>query len=72
MSDEPLTFTRGRHNQSSSIIIIDDTTLEDSESFMARLSVNAALYPGVRLEPDRANIHIIDNDGKLYIFVNMW
>ena len=64
MSDEPLTFTRSSSSQFFAITIRDDTTVEDSESFVARLSVNAALYPGVRLAPDTANIHIIDNDGE--------
>ena len=64
MSDEPIIFTRRSSSQSVSIIIIDDTTVEDTESFVARLSVNAAVYPGVRLAPNTANIHIIDNDGK--------
>ena len=64
MSDEPLTFTRGSPSQSVSITIIDDTTVEDSEMFVARLSVNAAVYPGVRLAPDTANINIINNDGE--------
>ena len=64
MSDEPLTFTRSSTSQFFAITIKDDTTVEDSEIFVARLSVNAALYPGVRLAPDVATIQIIDNDGK--------
>ena len=63
MLDKPLTFTRGSPSQSVTITIRDDTTVEDSEKFVARLSVNAALYPGVRLAPDTANV-IIAPDGK--------
>ena len=61
MSDEPLTFTRGSHSQTVTITIIDDTAEEISEKFVARLSVNAALYPGVRLSPDTANVIIVPN-----------
>ena len=63
VSDEPLTFTRRSLSQSVTITIRDDTTVEDSEKFVARLSVNASLYPGVRLAPDTANV-IIAPDGK--------
>ena len=63
MSDEPLTFTRGSPSQSVTIAIRDDITVEDSENFVAMLSVNAALYPGVRLSPNTANISITDNEG---------
>ena len=56
-----LTFTRGRTSQSVNITIRDDTTVEDSESFV----VNAAIFPSVRLAPDTANIHIMDNDGEI-------
>ena len=69
MSDEPLTFTRGSSSQSVSITIKNDTTVEESENFVARLSKNNALYPEVRLAPDTANIIIkndIDPDGKTY------
>ena len=65
MSGVSLTFARGRSSQSVTITIRDDTTVEDFESFVARLSVNAAIFPNVRLAPDTANIHIIDNDGKI-------
>ena len=65
VSDEPLTFTRDSPSQSVTISIRDDTTVEGSEKFVARLSVNAAFYPGVRLLPDTANINIIDNDGEI-------
>ena len=64
MSDELLTFTRGSPTQTVSIIIRNDNTVEDSENFVATLSVNADLYSGVRLEPDTANIHILDPNGK--------
>ena len=61
---EHLTFTRGRHSDSVTITIEDDTIVEDLESFVARLSVNTVLYPGVRLAPDTANVNIRDNDGN--------
>ena len=64
VSDEPLTFTRSSSSQSVNITIRDDTTVEDTESFVASLSVNATLYPGVGLLPDTANIYIIDPDSK--------
>ena len=64
VSDEPLTFTRDSLRQSVTITIRVDSTVEDSEYFVARLSVNTTLYPGVRLSPDTTNINIIDNDGK--------
>ena len=72
MSGEPLTFTRGSSSQSVTITIRDDITVEDSENFVARLSVNATLYPGVRLVPNTANVNIRDNDGKstLHMFVD--
>ena len=61
---ERLTFTRGRHSDSVTITIEDDSIVEGLESFVARLSVNTVLYPGVRLAPDTADVHIRDNDGK--------
>ena len=70
MTGVSLTFTRGSSNQSLTITIRDDTTVEDFESFEARLSVNAAMFPSVRLAPDTANINIIDNDGKT--IHNVW
>ena len=38
--------------------------VEGLESFVARLSVNAALFPGVTLAPDTAVVNIRDNDGN--------
>ena len=64
VSSEPLTFTRGSPSDSVTISIQDDTTVEYSESFVARLSVDTALYPGVRLAPNAANVNIRDNDGE--------
>ena len=64
VSSEPLTFSRGSPSDSITITIQDDTTVEYSESFVARLSVDAALYPGVRLAPNTANVNIRDNDGE--------
>ena len=64
VSSEPLTFTRGSPSDSVTITIRDDTIVEGLESFVARLSVNTVLYPGVRLAPDTADVHIRDNDGK--------
>ena len=64
VSSEPLTFTRGSPSDSVTITIQDDTTVEYSESFVARLSVDTALYPGVRLAPNTANVNIRDNDGE--------
>ena len=64
VSNEPLTFTRGSPSDSVTISIRDDTTEEYSESFVARLSVDTALYPGVRLAPNTANVNIRDNDGE--------
>ena len=64
VSSEPLTFTRGNPIDSVTITIRDDTIVEGLESFVARLSVNTVLYPGVRLAPDTADVHIRDNDGK--------
>ena len=64
VSSEPLTFTRGSSSDSVTITIREDTIVEGLESFVARLSVNTVLYPGVRLAPDTADVHIRDNDGK--------
>ena len=64
VSSEPLTFTRGNPIDSVTITIRDDTIVEGFESFVARLSVNTALYPGVRLAPDTANVSIRDDDGN--------
>ena len=62
---ERLTFTRGGSTQSVTISIMDDNTVEDLESFVVSLSVNTALYPGVRLAPDTANVNIVCDDGKI-------
>jgi arginine repressor len=62
MFNEPLTFTRGSPDDTVTITIRDDTIVEGLESFVARLSVNTALYPGVRLAPDTANVSIRDDD----------
>ena len=64
MSGESITFTRGSLSQPFTIAIRDDTKIENSENFLARLSVNTALYPGVRLAPNTATVNIRDNDGK--------
>ena len=64
MLGELVTFTRGSPSQSVTIIIRCDTTVEVPESFVATLSVNAILYPGVRLAPDTAIIYIVCPDGK--------
>ena len=63
---EPLTFTREIFNRSVTISIKDDTTDESFESFVASLSVSAAVYAGVSLAPNTAYINIKDNDGKSY------
>ena len=68
---DPLTFARGSPSQSITITILDDIAVEDSENFVARLSVNATLYPGVRLAPDTANINIRDNDGKSMVHMHV-
>ena len=65
MFNEPLTFTRGSPDDSITITIRDDTIVEGLESFVARLSVNTAHYPGVRLAPDTANVSIRDDDGNI-------
>ena len=70
MLGELAAFTRGSPCQSVTIIIGCDTMVEDSESFVARISVNAALYPGVRLAPDTAIFYIVCPDGKT--LHNLW
>ena len=71
MFNEPLTFTRGSPDDTVTITIRDDTIVEGFESFVARLSVNTALYPGVRLAPDTANVSIRDDDGNTKLDVSL-
>ena len=65
MLGELITFTSGSLSQSVTISIRDDTTVEGLESFVTRLSVNADVYPGVRLAPDTAYVNIRDSDGNI-------
>ena len=61
---EALTFSSTSLQDSVTIRITDDTTVEGLESFVATLEVNNALNPGVILNPDEAEISIRDNDGE--------
>ena len=61
MSDVSLTFTRDSRSQSVFISIVDDTTVEELECFVARLSVNTSVYSGVRLAPNTADVCIDPN-----------
>ena len=61
---EALTFSSTSPQDSVTIRITDDPTVEDLERFVATLEVNNALNPGVRLSPDEAEISIRDNDGE--------
>ena len=78
MFNEHLTFISDSSSQNVIIFIKDDTVAESSEMFFVSLSVNTALYPGVRLSPDIANVNIRYNDCKcvvkfhLALHVIMW
>ena len=61
---EALTFTRTDTSETVTVTINDDNVVENlMESFTANLMVNAALNPGVSLDPESATINIMDDDG---------
>ena len=71
MFSEVLTFTSSSSSDSVTVTIRDDTDVEGLENFVASLSVNAALNPGVRVEPASADITIRDNDGNILMYLCM-
>ena len=68
MMNEPLTFTSDSSSDSVDISIRDDAIVEGLESFVANLSVDAVLYPRVRLSPDTTIVNIISDDGNNVLF----
>lgn len=56
-----LTFQPGTSSQCASVIVNDDSTLENNEFFLVELTT---ADEAVRLNPGSANITIIDNDSK--------
>ena len=56
-----LTFQPGTSSQCASVIVNDDSTLENNEIFLVELTT---ADEAVQLNPTSANITIIDNDSK--------
>ena len=56
-----LTFQPGTSSQCASVIVNDDSTLENNEIFLVELTT---ADEAVQLNPSSADITIIDNDSK--------
>lgn len=65
-----LTFQPGTSSQCASVIVNDDSTLENNEIFLVELTT---ADEAVQLNPTSANITIIDNDSKTVpTFMYIW
>ena len=69
--DTFFTFTAGLENEEISIdiLIVNDTTLENLEQFFANLVLSTTPL-NVTVEPSRATISIVDEDGKALLCVS--
>lgn len=59
-----LEFTSSISRLCVNVSIVDDTDLEGTEGFLARLEPDSALPDGVQLMPAVAPVAIFDNEGK--------
>ena len=63
MISRQLQFTPDSDRTTVTIPIIDDSDIEDVETFFASLQIDSGLFPGVTLVDDRANVEIVSDDG---------
>ena len=59
-----LTFNRCARRECVVVSIIDDTTLENSETFHITLERTPGLSSDITLDPVNGVVEITDNDGK--------
>ena len=57
-----LTFSASNTAETVAIPIIDDSDIEDLETFLANLEIDSAEFPEVIVNPDETSITIISDD----------
>ena len=57
------TFNSDNLGYTFTVPIIDDRSIEPTELFIATASTNTVQFPGVVLNPNQAEIIIVDGDG---------
>ena len=53
----------------ASVLLVDDTIFELTEQFGASLAFPEAPPPRVTLEPDTAQVTILDDDGQCWLMI---
>lgn len=66
-----LTFSQNTTRIDLLVGIVDDNNVEGTETFSASLMISLS-FPNIILNPSRADIEIIDDDGKLLIATCMY
>ena len=68
-SSQLYTFNPDNRDFSFTVPIIDDHSIEPTEQFIATVTTNTVQFPGVILNPNQAEIIIVNDDG-MYIGIH--